>query len=514
VSLADRVTLLFTADLHGHVAPVDPLTGGPFAGGIARAATLLAEARRRDPHAVYLDLGDLVQGTPMSTLHAREPAGETHPMVRILERLGCRAMVVGNHDFNFGLPFLEAMRQSAPFPILGANVLGPRGEPYLAPFLGLRRRGRRIAVLGLTSPQVPRWEEPWNYEGLRFRDAVEAAREWVPKLRARYDAVVVAAHMGWEGVTDGGLEDPDPPENDVARLVREVDGIDVVLMGHTHRVDERRGETGALAVQAGWGGQAIGEVALEWAPGAARPRVTFEVRRTAPYIALDLEVMALAREATDRAEARIREPLGRASAEFRIEDARYRDNAILTLFHRAQLDAAGTDLSAAALFRESEGLSRGPITERDLFRVYPYENDLTILELTARDVRAYLEEAALAFAGPPANGGRPPIHPRFGIYNQDSLAGCEYVVDPGRPEGGRVASLTFGGRELPPEHRLTLALPSYRAQGGGGYRSLRAARVVDRTGRGIRGILRDWIRRQGTVDPHVLGNWRVLGADA
>ena len=512
MSSEDRITLLFTADLHGRVGPVDPVTGAPFPGGIARAAGLLAEARRREPEAIYLDLGDLVQGTPMSTLHARERPGTAHPMVRILDRLGCRAMVVGNHDFNFGLPFLEALRQAAGFPMLGANVLGPTGEPYLDPYVGFRRGGRRVAILGITSPQVPRWEEPWNYEGLRFRDAVETAREWVPRLRTKYDAVVVAAHMGWEGVTDGGLEDPVPPENDVARLVREVEGIDVVLMGHTHRFDERHGPSGTLAVQAGWGGQAIGEVVLEWSPDALRPRATFEIRRAGPSARLDLEVMEVAREAMSRAEVRLARPLGRATAEFRITDPRYRDNAILTLFHRAQLDAAGSDLSAAALFRATEGLAAGPITERDLFRVYPYENDLTIVELTVAQVRVYLEEAALAFAGPASDGERPPLHPRFGIYNQDSIAGCEYVVDPGRPAGARVVSLTFQGRERAPEDRLTMALPSYRAQGGGGYRALRGVRVVQRTGRELRGILREYVGARGTIAPEVLDNWRIVGA--
>lgn len=507
----DRVTLLFTADLHGRVGPVDPVTREPFPGGIARAATLIAEARRRDPDAIYIDLGDLVQGTPASTLHVRERPGVPHPMVRILDRLDCRAMVVGNHDFNFGLPFLESLRQAARFPVLGANVIGPHGQPYLDPFVGFRRRGRRIAVLGITSPQVPRWEEPWNYEGLTFRDAVETAREWVPRLRATYDAVVVAAHMGWEGVTDGGLELPEPPENDVARIAREVDGIDVVVMGHMHRFEERRGETGALCVQAGWGGLALGEVVLEWAPGASRPHVTYEARRAAPYIGVDPAVMEIARDAEDRAEARISRSLGRASSAFAIRDARYRDNAVLTLFHKAQLDASGADLSSTALFREREGLAEGPITERDLFRIYPYENDLTIVELSVADVRAYLEETALTYAGASTNGGPPPLHPGVSLYNHDTLAGCEYVVDPSRPPGDRITSLTFRGKQLPAEHRLTLAITSYRAQGGGGYLTLRRARVLSRTGREIRTILRDYIRKHEVLQPEVHDNWRVVG---
>ena len=91
------------------------------------------------------------------------------------------------------------------------------------------------------------------------------------------------------------------------------------------------------------------------------------------------------------------------------------------------------------------------VEANDLFRIYPYENDLTIVQLGPDDVRAYLEETALTYAGPASNGHRPPLHPGFGLYNHDTLAGCEYVVDPSRAAGSRVVSLTFGGRELPSE---------------------------------------------------------------
>ena len=509
--MKDRATLLFSSDLHGRLGRTDPVTGEPHPGGTARVATLLSEARARDPEAIYLDLGDLVQGTPLAYLHARERPQRPHPMVRALNGMGCRAMVVGNHEFNFGLAFLESVRHAARFPLLGANVIGPSGEPYFDPVLFLNRRGRRLAILGLTSPQVPRWEEPWNYAGLTFRDPLEVAREWVPRLRAQADAVIVAAHMGWAGVTDGGLEDPEPRENSGEILANEVEGIDLLIMGHTHRFEERRGRTGALAVQAGAYGLGLGEATFGWS-GGSRPEVTCELRRCAPYIVPAAAVLDEVRADQLWADARMDEVLGEAAAPFRIGNVRYEDNAILGLIHRVQLDAAGSDLSSAALFRAHEELAAGPIRRRDIFRLYPFENDLTILELTVADVRSYLEETALAYAGPAANGERPPLDPRFGLYNHDFLAGAEYVVDPGRPPGGRIVSLTFGGEELPDGERLTMATTSYRAQGGGGYAALKRARVRQRTGRGMRDLIERHIRARGTVSPEVIGGWSVVGA--
>jgi 2',3'-cyclic-nucleotide 2'-phosphodiesterase/3'-nucleotidase len=523
------VRILFTSDVHGRVGGTDPLTGDPFDGGLIRAAALLEGRRRADPHAIYLDLGDLVQGTPLSYRAIRERPEEPHPLVRILNRMGCAGMVVGNHEFNFGRPWLEAVRRHADFPLLAANVLEADGRPCFEPALRFERDGRTVAVLAVTTPQVPRWEEPWNIEGLRFRDAVETAREWVPRLRREADAVVVAAHMGWEGVTDGGTEIPAPPENDVARLVEEVDGIDAVIMAHTHRVDERPPESGRPhVVQAGWGGQALGELELTWSgegpepvpagsPAEAtlpvRPVTTFRVHRVLPATP---EVPALRDEIRadeEDAAAHMAETLGEATADFPLENVRFADNAILTLLHRVHFDAVATDLSSAALFRARETLAAGPITRRDVFRIYPFENDLTILELTVDDVREYLEQIALAYLGPGGNGERPPLHPAISLYNHDALAGCEYTLDPGRPEGRRLERLTFGGEELPGDRRLTLSVTSYRAQGGGGYRALRRARIVERTGREIRRLIEDYVRARGRLEPEILGNWRVRGVE-
>ena len=126
-------------------------------------------------------------------------------------------------------------------------------------------------------------------------------------------------------------------------------------------------------------------------------------------------------------------------------------------------------------------------------------------------VREYLEQIALAYLGPGENGSLPPLHPDISLYNHDALAGCEYVIDPARPEGSRVTHLAFGGDDLPGDRRLTLALTSYRAQGGGGYQALKHARVVERTGREMRGLLESYVRARGRLAPETFDNWKIAG---
>jgi 2',3'-cyclic-nucleotide 2'-phosphodiesterase/3'-nucleotidase len=501
------VTILCTADLHGRVEPVDPLSGEPRPGGLARVATLLARERARAPGAIYLDLGDLVQGTPVSYWHAKERPDAPHPLVRCLNRLGCEGLVVGNHEFNFGLRFLEAQRRHARFPLLAANVLGPDGRPFFEPVLRVERRGLRLAILAITTPQVPRWEEPWNWEGLTFLDAVETVREWLPRLRKDADAVIVAAHMGWEGVTDGSLEAPAPAENDVGRLVREVGELDAVLMAHTHDVVARRAEGGAFLVQPGARGRALGRLAVT-AGGA--PRAEGAVLEAGLDVPPDDAVLALVRVDEERGRARIADVVGVAEGTFEATGARWGDNSLLTLLHKVQLGASGAMLSSTALFREDEHVHAGPIRIADLFRVCPFENDLTILELTVDDVREYLEQIAIAYLASSESAAPPQLHPKIELYNHDALAGVEYVIDPARAPGERIVDLSFGGETWTGGRHVTLALSSYRAQGGGGYAALRRARVVERTGREIRKLLEGYIRERGTIVPETFGNWRVL----
>ncbi len=533
-----RCTILFTADLHGRVSPFDPFTGTEFPGGLARTATILAQRRRDAPGAILLDLGDLVQGTPFAYLPIATGVPDPHPMIRLLNRLGYEGMVVGNHEFNYGFEWIRDARRASRFPWLAANVLGPDGRLVFEPVLRLERDGKKIAILAITTPQVPRWEAPRHIEGLEFVDAVETARVWVPRLRREADAVVIAAHMGWTGVTDGGLELPTPPENDVERLAAQVDGIDAILMAHTHEtIPLRRGALGTPAMQAGANGRALGELTLAWnggAPGKREPAgsvaakgapaergagapspppvVSTRVHETGTATPPDPAILEDAAPDEERARVWVETVVGEAAAAFTTTGARYRDNDVVAFIHGAQREFSGADLSSAALFFADRPLAAGPIRILDLYRIYPFENFLTVVELAVDDVRDYLEQIARIYVAPARDGRPPAIDARVSLYNHDSLAGCEYVLDPGRPSGSRVVHLAFEGGELPGSRRLTLAVSSYRACGGGGYEALRRARLVEMTRAEIRGLLVDTVRRRGRVAPERADNWRVVGA--
>src|SRR5918911_3082848 len=234
------VTIISTTDLHGNIYPLDYYTNKPDARGLAKAATIIKQIRKENPAALLLDSGDTIQGTPLEYVHNKRNNAPPDPMMLAMNALRYDAMAVGNHEYNFGLDVLEKARHEAEFPWLSANTYrAGTSEIAYQPYIIKEVGGVRVGVLGLTTPGIPNWENRENYAGLEFRDPVGEARRWVAVLRdkERVDLVVVAMHMGLEAdlrtgeVTPGQVEH----ENEAIRIAEEVPGIDVILMGHTHR---------------------------------------------------------------------------------------------------------------------------------------------------------------------------------------------------------------------------------------------------------------------------------------
>ena len=156
-----------------------------------------------------------------------------------------------------------------------------------------------------------------------------------------------------------------------------------------------------------------------------------------------------------------------------------------------------------------DGWPAGPLTVRQVYSLYPFENQLVVVEIDGTRLRSLLEHAARFYEGAEWKDGRLVVTPRATVrpYNFDVVQGVSYRIDPTAPPGERVRELRYQGRDVKPADLFTLAVNSYRAQGAGGYEALRGARLLRSYNDEIRELLVERLRSAGTVHPVTDRNW-------
>ena len=512
-----QLTLLHTSDLHGQVLPFDDARSEPVGGSLVQVASIVAEIRRSVDHPVLLlDSGDTIQGTPLEQfVHVRwrEPS----PTIAAMNLIGYDAMAVGNHDFNFGLEVLRRAEAQAAFPFLSANTVDERsGAPAFPPFRVFELGEVRVGVLGLITPDVPDWESPENYRGLCFDAMAAAARRWVGVLRERErcDLVVVLAHTGFERDPESGRTDDTGYENFAWRLAG-VPGIDVLLVGHSHREIAPRSINGVIVAQPLARARFVTRVDLALEPAGGSFRIARWEGANLPVAeaAVD-EQLAVQFEPLRRRVAEVLDaPVTSAAGPVSVRGCRLADCAALDLIHAVQVAASGADLSLASLLSDgTPDLAAGPLTWRWVHGLYVYPNTLQSVALSGAQVKDVLEHAARYYDGLEcaADGGWTVLtDPEVRHYNVDTMAGLDYRIDPTRPEGDRVRDLRYLGRPLDLHARFTLVCNSYRAAGGGGYPHLAEAEVVWRSSTEVADLIGEYLDRLEEWQPTVDGNWWI-----
>jgi len=506
-----RLQVLSTTDMHAAVMPEDTYSLQPAQQGWAKVATLIREFKAKNPNTVLVDCGDSLQGEPLAYVRARLHPELPDPSMAIMNALGYHAMVVGNHDFDWGQAILRKAEEQASFPWLGANVaLASTGKSAFTPYAVVELGGVRVGILGLTTSGMARIADPGSLEGLRFLDALETAKSLIPILREkeRADVVIVALH--------GGLGRPGAEpyeENQGLALIERVPGIDVLLTGHTHAAVSTR-HKGVPVLQSLSLGRALGVTELmlrkskdRWQVVSSEPRLvqpTQETPSDPQILELTAPIRALTNEYLDTFATNLNMDLdGRWS--------RMEDSALVQLLHSVQKKAVGAQLSAAFSPTTRYFVPKGPTSVRQFWALMPYENKVARIRVTGLQVKLWLEHAARYY-----NFSHLPelINREVPGFDFDMIDGVTYALDLSKPLGQRVVDLKFQGQPVKENQPFTLAVNSYRLGGGGGY--LEAIRfkgqveVVNPVS--LRNLLLERVLGQASLSVPLAENWRIIPA--
>jgi len=570
-----KLRLLQTSDLHMNLLNYDYYQDkATDEYGLAKTVSLIKAARAEARNSLLFDNGDLLQGSPLGDVVAKvKPlkAGEVHPAYKVLNLLEVDAANIGNHEFNYGLPFLRQAIAGAKFPYVSANVMladAPQRHAF-TPYAVLERRftdeagqphALKIGVIGFVPPQIMTWDKQ-NLDGkVVARDIVETARRLVPELRAKGAQLVVAiAHSGLEKTDPGTLA-----ENAAVQLAQ-VQGIDALLLGHAHAefpgkdfagypgVDLARGSIhGVPAVMPGRWGDHLGviDLRLDNASGAwkvvdsrAEVRPIYQrATRRALVEADPLVATAIAAEHADTL-AYVRGAVAQSLAPIHSYFALVMDDPSVQVVSQAQLAymaraVQGTAyemlplLSASAPFKSGgrqgwnsyTDIPAGTIAIKNVADLYVYPNTIKAMKLTGVEVREWLEMAAGNFRliDPRGAPEQDLLEPTFRAYNFDTLDGLSYQIDVTQAArydadgqrltggGRRIVNLRHQGKPVADEAEFLVVTNNYRANGGGNFPGLNAGKIVVDAPEENREAVAQYLAGVKRFNPTADGNWRVL----
>ncbi len=487
-----HLRLMETTDLHVHVFPYDYYADRAVdTVGLARTATIIEQIRAEARNSLLLDNGDFLQGNPMGDYIAYERGmreGDMHPIITAMNTLGFDASTLGNHEFNYGVPFLMKSVAGAAFPIVSANVVTEMGgaptadRTLVPPYVILDREivdgaGEahpiRIGLIGFVPPQIMNWDRKHLEGTVQARDIVETARAYVPQIREQgADLVIALAHSGI-----GAAEASDGMENAAVPLAA-VDGIDAILTGHSHLVfpssvydgwagvDTAAGTIGGKpGVMAGFWGSHLGliDLLLErdgagWRvlshTAEARPISRREEDRTITALVDSHQpVLDSVQDVHDQTLAYVRRAVGKTDAPLHSYFALVADDPSVQIVSNAQTwyieqMMVGTPyeglpiLSAAAPFKAGgrggpeyfTDVPEGDVAIKNVADLYLYPNTVRAVKINGAQLKDWLERSAGMFNQVEAGATDAVLlNPEFPSYNFDVIDGVEYQIDLSQP---------------------------------------------------------------------------------
>ncbi|HIH7964401.1 TPA: bifunctional 2',3'-cyclic-nucleotide 2'-phosphodiesterase/3'-nucleotidase [Streptococcus suis] len=514
------VRILATTDLHTNLVNYDYYQDKPVETlGLAKTAVLIEEAKKENPNVVLVDNGDTIQGTPLGNYKSIvDPIeeGEQHPMYAALETLGFDVGTLGNHEFNYGLAYLEKVIRTANMPLVNANVLDPTTKDFLyTPYTIVKKtftdtEGKKVTlnvgVTGIVPPQILNWDKAYLEGKVIVRDAVEAVRDIIPTMRENgADIVLVLSHSGI------GDDQYEVGEENVGYQIASLSGVDAVITGHSHAefpgtaekpsfyakysgVDDTNGKiNGTPVTMAGKYGDHLGVIDLnlvfkdgKWTTTSSKAAIRKIDTKSS---VADGRIIDLAKEAHNETIKYVRQQVGETTAPINSFFALVQDDPSVQIVNNAQIwyakqQLAGTSeanlpiLSAAAPFKAGTrgdasaytDIPAGPIAIKNVADLYLYDNVVAILKVNGAQLKEWLEMSAGQFNQVDLSSTEPQnlVNTDFRTYNFDVIDGVTYQYDITQPNkydrdgkivnetASRVRNLQYNGQDVTADRAKSL----------------------------------------------------------
>ena len=492
------ITTMSTSDIHGHMVPYTPSGSSIEVGGSAKAAWLFDEAERRNPNTLVLDGGD----SPYNTDLANMSQGQSS--VDVMNAQGYDATVLGNHDFDYAFDNLLSLAERAEYAMLSANTYWKDGtypeqfEPYIVKEVG----GLKVAIVGLTDDGSKATTHYSNTQDIEFHDHWEVGQQVVDQANAEADLVIMLAHLH-------GANNEVPTR---------IDGIDMEIGGGNDTFGRPLNIEGTVVVNPGGVGTCVNQTNLNVKDGELLG-YTFNQIILSSDVPEDPEVSAIIADYQADLDAQMDVVIGQCASDIPWSSAlvRAQESPLGNLAADALRDYCDADIAIQNGGGIRAGLTAGDVTVGDIFGMLPFDNKVTLVEVTGQTVWDALENGVDAY--PELNGKFPQV------------SGIQYTFDASKPAGERIVSVTMAdGTPLDLNAWYTLACNDFMCGGGDGYtmlnvfnpddgnehngetaaQDLPGCKLVYRTNDYYRTVVSEYIKAQGNIAPALDGRITIL----
>jgi 5'-nucleotidase/UDP-sugar diphosphatase len=486
-----EIRILHINDFHGFVEPYQPLGSDEWIGGITYLSKRANELRKEKP-SLLLSAGDMIQGNNWANLFQGESVMEWMNEMRF------DAMVLGNHEFDFGQEVLKKRISEAKFPILGANV---EGLDHLKPYVIKELRGIKVALIGVVTEDVPLSTHPRNVAGLKFFSPIEIVGKYIKELKNKADVMVVLSHIGHSADRS---------------LAEKVKGIDVIVGGHSHTKITKPVNVGnTIIVQAWEHGKALGVLDLTIKDGKT---IGFEghLEEIKPEKGReDRPTLAIVRKYEERMGAILNEKIGEVELDLDGENVRKRETNLGNFIADIMRHTSGADITLINGGGIRTSIKKGVVRVKDVYSVLPFDNYIVAIKLTGKQIREALEHGV---SGVEEEEGRFP-----------QVSGLAFKYSPSKKRGARIKEIFVAGRPIQLDKDYVVATNDFLAAGGDGYRAfgeaiqssrnfsilggmIKGEKVVySESGRWLRDVVAGYIREKKKIAPKVEG--RIVEID-
>ncbi|MCU5357303.1 MULTISPECIES: bifunctional 2',3'-cyclic-nucleotide 2'-phosphodiesterase/3'-nucleotidase [Bacillus cereus group] len=567
-----NLRILETSDIHVNLMNYDYYqTKTDNKVGLVQTATLVNKAREEAKNSVLFDDGDALQGTPLGDYVAnkiKDPKNPvdpsyTHPLYRVMNLMKYDVISLGNHEFNYGLDYLNKVIEKTDFPVINSNVYKDdhddkeeNDENYFKPYHILKKEvvdeaGQKqivkIGVMGFVPPQIMNWDKA-NLEGqVKAKDIVETAKKMVPKMKAEgADVIVALAHSGVDkSGYNVGMEN-------ASYYLTEVPDVDAVLMGHSH-TEVQDIFNGVPVVMPGVFGSNLGIIDMQLKKVNGKWEVQKKnqskpaLRKIAdskgnPLVESDQKLVNEIKDEHEKTIEYVNTHVGETKAPINSYFSLVQDDPSVQIVTNAQKWYVEQELkkpeyekikdipvlSAGAPFKAGgrngatyyTDIPAGTLAIKNVADLYVYPNTLYAVKVNGAQVKEWLEMSAGQFnqIDPKKTEEQPLVNIGYPTYNFDILDGLKYEIDVTQPakydkdgkvvnaNTNRIVNMTYEGKPVADKQEFIVATNNYRGSSQT-FPGVSKGEVVYQSQDETRQIIVKYMQKIKDIDPAADQNW-------